>query len=149
MVLAFAGQMPARTKQGVEARDYLLGLKDYIGLAEAERIKFLQSPEGVKQYGDPAKPAAKIKLFEALLPYAMLFGMEKDWAKQFEHLYKQPPSWYSGTRPFSTAHLASSIGDMSGQASRAFSPPSSSGSSGFSGGGGSGGGGGGGGGGGW
>lgn len=149
IVLIFAGQMPARTKQGVELRDYLLGLKDYIGLAEQERIRFHQSPEGIKQYGDPAKPEAKIKIFETLLPFAMLFGMEKDWAKQFEHLYKQPPEWYSGSRTFSALHLANSVGGIQAQATRAFTAPSSSGSSGFSGGGGSGGGGGGGGGGGW
>lgn len=149
IVLLYAGQMPARTQPGVELRDHLLGLKDYIGLAEQERIRFHQSPEGVKQYGDTSKAPGKVKLFETLLPYAMLFGMEKNWAKQFEHLYKQPPEWYSGSRAFSAAHLANSVNDIQGQATRAFSPPSSSGSSGFSGGGGSGGGGGGGGGGGW
>jgi uncharacterized membrane protein YgcG len=142
----FANAMPARTKTGVTMRDYLLGMKDYMKLAEAERIKYLQSPEGVKQYGEPGASSTKIHLFEALLPYAMLFGIEKDWSKQFEHLYEQPPQWFSSnTGHFSTIHLANSLGSFNSTTASAFTPPSSSGSSGgsFSGGGGGGGGGGG------
>lgn len=150
ITLIVANYMPARTLKGVEARDYLLGLRDYMQLAEADRIKFLQSPQGVKQFGDPTKPSNQVKLFEKLLPYAMLFGIEKDWAKQFEDLYKQPPDWYSGNiGTFNAVYLASSLGNFSGASAASFSAPSSSSSSGFGGGGFSGGGGGGGGGGGW
>lgn len=143
--------MPARTIKGVEVRDCLLGLKEYIKLAEAERLKYLQSPKGVKQYGNPKSTKSKVKLFEKLLPYAMLFGLEKDWAKEFEDIYNQPPDWYQGNyRNFNAAYLASSLNSFSANSTSSFSPPSSSGSSGFSSGGGfSGGGGGGGGGGGW
>jgi len=150
IMMLFSGAMPSRTKLGVNTRDALLGLKDYIKLAEAERLKYLQSPEGVKQYGDPAKSENKLHLFEKLLPYAMLFGLEKDWAKQFASLYTQPPEWFDSYRGgFNSMVLADSLGSFNSTATTAFSPPSSSGSSGFSGGGGSGGGGGGGGGGGW
>lgn len=148
VIVLFARSMPARTAGGVSVRDHLLGLEDYIKLAEAERLRYLQSPGGVRQYGDPSQPKNQLKLFETLLPFAMLFGLEKDWAKQFEHLYTQPPSWYSGSGHFTTLHLADSLGGLQTQSTRAFTPPSSSGSSGFSGGG-AGGGGGGGGGGGW
>lgn len=153
VILIVAGRaMPARSLQGVHARDHLLGLRDYMKLAEADRIKFLQSPEGVKQYGDITKPENKIKLFEKLLPYAMLFGIEKGWAKEFQDLYAQPPDWYHGNwSTFNTVYLANSLGGFSTASGASFTAPSSSGSSGFSGGGGgfSGGGGGGGGGGGW
>ena len=150
IIMAFSGAMPARTKQGAEAKEHLLGLKDYIQLAEKDRIKFLQSPEGVKQYGDPTKPENQVKLFEKLLPYAMLFGLEKQWAKEFESLYTQPPEWYNTYRgTFTPVILADSLGSFNTSTSTAFTAPSSSGSSGFSGGGFSGGGGGGGGGGGW
>jgi hypothetical protein len=149
VTLLFARFMPARSQKGVEMRDYLLGLREYIKLAEADRLKFLQSPEGVKQYGKPDDPPARIKLFEKLLPYAMLFGLEKDWAKQFEGIYDEPPSWYHGNMAsFSTGYLVGSLGDFSAATTTDFAPPASSGSSGFSGGG-AGGGGGGGGGGGW
>lgn len=145
--------MPARTEKGVLVHDYMLGLQNYIKLAEADRLNFGQSPAGAQKIAasgfDPNDPKKQIKLFESLLPFAVLFGLEKQWAKQFESLYKKPPSWYSGdTAAFSAAHLASSVHDFSAAGSTSFSPPSSSGGSGFSGGS-SGGGGGGGGGGGW
>ncbi len=153
IIILVAKIMPARSQRGVEARDYLLGLRDYMKLAEADRLKFLQSPQGAEKLPagvDPKDPKSQVKLFESLLPYAMLFGIEKDWAKQFEHLYTQPPDWYSGNwSTFSAVHLASSLGGFSASSAASFTSPSSSGSSGFGGGGFSGGGGGGGGGGGW
>jgi uncharacterized membrane protein len=91
-----------------------------------------------------------IKLFEDLLPYAILFGLEKEWAKQFKDLYVQPPSWYNGTSgTFNSIYLANSLSSFNNVNAAAFTAPSSSDSSGFGGGGFSGGGGGGGGGGGW
>lgn len=150
ILIIAAPTMPGRSIMGVETRDYLLGLKEYMELAEADRIKFLQSPKGVKQYGDPTKPKNQIKLFEKLLPYAMLFGIEKDWAKQFKDLYTSPPDWYGGNfATFNAVYLASSLSSFSSVSSASFTAPSSSSSSGFGGGGFSGGGGGGGGGGGW
>lgn len=150
IVLVGSGTMPARTQAGVEMRDYLKGLKEYIKLAEVERIKYLQSPEGVKQYGSEKDGKTKIKLFEKLLPYAMLFGLEKEWADEFKDIYQEPPDWYHGNwSTFNTVYLASSLSSFSAVNSTSFAPPGSSSSSGFSGGGFSGGGGGGGGGGGW
>lgn len=153
IMFIFGRIMPARTQSGVQLHDSLLGLKDYIKLAEVDRLKFGQSPEGAQKIAngsfDPGDPKAKIKLFEALLPYAMLFGLEKQWAKQFENIYKNPPDWYHGNwTTFNTAYLASSVGGLSSASATTFSAPSSSSGSGFSGGS-SGGGGGGGGGGGW
>lgn len=143
--------MPARTTLGVERYEYLKGLKEYMKLAEADRLKVLQSPQGaVTEAIDPNDKAQVVKLYEKLLPYAMLLGIEKDWAEQFAKLYTQPPDWYSGnTSSFNAAMFASSLNGFSTAAASSFSPPSSSSSSGFSGGGSSGGGGGGGGGGGW
>ncbi|MBI5906855.1 DUF2207 domain-containing protein [Candidatus Saccharibacteria bacterium] len=154
IVFGFSFVMPARTETGVQVHDDLLGLKDYIKLAEADRLKFLQSPQGAERVSDPAAfspktPSEKIKLFEKLLPYAMLFGLEKDWAKQFKDLYTQPPDWYNGNwTTFNTVYLASSLSGFGSYSSTVFSSPSSSSGNGFSGGG-AGGGGGGGGGGGW
>lgn len=154
VMFGFAFIMPARTQKGVETRDALLGLKDYIKMAEADRLKFGQSVQGAEKIADgsfdPTNSHMQIKLFESLLPYAMLFGLEKSWAEQFKDLYAQPPDWYSGNmHAFSTAYLASSLSDFSAASAVSFSAPSSSSSGGFSGGGFSGGGGGGGGGGGW
>lgn len=151
VVFGFSAIMPARTQSGVEIKDYILGLQEYIKLAEAERLRYLQSPQGAeKRTIDPTDPKQQVKLFEDLLPYAILFGLEKDWATQFIDLYTQPPSWYNGSSgTFNAIYLANSLSSFNSVNAAAFSAPSSSGSSGFGGGGFSGGGGGGGGGGGW
>ncbi len=154
ITMVFAALMPARSEKGVTTRDYLRGLKQYIEIAEKDRIKFLQSPEGAEKIEatgiDPRKPAQKVKLFESLLPYAMLFGLEKQWAKEFENIYNEPPDWYRGNwGTFNVIYLASSLNSFGTASAASFSSPSSSSSSGFGGGGFSGGGGGGGGGGGW
>jgi uncharacterized membrane protein YgcG len=151
ILFAVGKVMPARTTTGVEMLEHLRGLEVYMKMAEKDRIKMLQSPEGVRQFGDPSKHGTQVKLFETLLPYAMLFGIEKQWAKQFESLYAKPPDWYQGNvSAFHAGYLANSLTSFGTATSTTFSAPSSSGSSGYSGGGGfSGGGGGGGGGGGW
>jgi uncharacterized membrane protein len=151
--LIFSRYMPSRSDTGAIVNDHMLGLRDYIKLAEADRLNFLQSPQGAEKIQEaglkPDDPQFKVKLFESLLPYAMLFGLEKNWAKQFEDVYKAAPDWYSGNwAAFNTGYLASSLGGFSNASAASFSAPHSSGSSGF-GGGFSGGGGGGGGGGGW
>ncbi len=139
------------SEKGVAQRGYLQGLKMYMQLAEAERIQQLQSPTGAAHMNiNPTDKKQLVKLYERLLPYAILFGMEKEWVKVFAPLYEQAPEWYGGNwAAFNGAAFASSLNNFSNVSNNAFSPPSSSSSSGFSGGGSSGGGGGGGGGGGW
>jgi len=145
----FASSFAARTQKGVAAKEQILGLKLYLQVAEKDRLEKLQGPDA--QYaanaGEPVKTA---DLFEKLLPYAMVLGVEKQWAGQFAGLYTSPPSWYSGNwAAFNSYYLVTSLSDGIGSAvNTAFSAPRSSGSSGF-GGGFAGGGGGGGGGGGW
>jgi len=139
----------ARTAKGVEAKEHIQGLKMYMQFAEADRIRMLQSPNARYAEHGPG-PARTVDLFEKLLPYAIVLGVENEWAKQFEDIYRTPPDWYSGNwTTFNVLYLTSTLsGGMSDTVNSVFSSPSSSGSSGFSGGG-AGGGGGGGGGGGW
>ncbi|HVQ44860.1 MAG TPA: DUF2207 domain-containing protein [Candidatus Saccharimonadia bacterium] len=144
IIAIFSQIMPARTATGVERREYLLGLKMFISVAEAERIKALQAPHGkLTEKIDVTDTTTLVKLYEKLLPYAMLFGLEKDWARQFAALYSQPPDWYGGASSFNAVYFASSLAGFSSAASASFTAPSSSGSGGFAGGGGGGGGGGG------
>lgn len=147
IVSIFGALMPARTPKGVALRHHLRGLREFIRLAEVDRLKYLQSPEGVKQYGALNDSKAPLHLFEKLLPYAVLFGLEKEWGEQFAHLYNEPPSWYSGNyTAFSSGAFVGSIHSFNSAVSTSFAPPSSGGGSGgggFSGGGGGGGGGGG------
>ncbi|HEV7454237.1 MAG TPA: DUF2207 domain-containing protein [Candidatus Saccharimonadales bacterium] len=148
IALIFLHFVPARTLKGAHAKEHILGLKLYLKTAEADRIRMLQSPGA--PYIVSTLPERTVELFEKLLPYAMVLGVEKDWAKQFEEIYKTAPDWYSGNwTTFNAVYLASSISDnLSASVNTAFGAPSNSGGSGFSGGS-AGGGGGGGGGGGW
>lgn len=129
------------TETGAKLRDHLAGLELYIRLAEADRLQMLQSPSGAE------KTENVVKIYEKLLPYAVLFGLEKDWAEVLGTYYVDAaPDYYSGSGAFNAAVFASSIGSMSSSAAASFSGSSSSSSSSGGGGGGSSGGGGGGGG---
>jgi uncharacterized membrane protein YgcG len=141
------------TEKGAELRDYLLGLKLYIDVAETDRIAMLQSPEGAEKVGtvDENNPGQLVKLYERVLPYAVLFGVEKEWLKQLGAYYdtsNSQPDWYAGNSAFNAIVFASALGSFSDQ-STSYGSSSSSSSGGSDGGGFSGGGGGGGGGGGW
>ena len=137
LCLIFAAIMPARTQQGLDSKEYLEGLKLYIGTAEKDRFEYLQSVKGAERVTIAAGDnVTKVKLFEDLLPYAMLFKMEKSWAKQFDGIYSQPPDWYNGNwATFNMVYLASSLGSFNTAASTSFAAPSSSSGSGFGGGG--------------
>lgn len=140
------------TDAGLAVRRYLAGLKLYISVAEKERLAMLQSPEGAeKTQMTAAEPRQLVKLYERVLPYAVLFGQEKEWNKQLGEYYQQSstdPDWYSGHAAFNAAMFASAMNDFS-TTTNSYAASTSSSSSGSSGGGTSGGGGGGGGGGGW
>jgi uncharacterized membrane protein YgcG len=147
----------ALTRKGADARDHLRGLRDYIRLAEADRIRVLQSP-GTAERIDVTDRSAVVKLYENLLPFAMIWGLEKEWIGQLAREYEVTvqPDWYSGTSQLAgLAVFTSAIGSAHFATSTSSSSDSSGGSSGSSssggsdGGGSAGGGDGGGGGGGW
>ena len=138
------------TDEGLALRRYLAGLKLYIGVAETERLQMLQSPEGAEKVKvDATDEKQLVKLYERVLPYAVLFGQEKEWSKQLGRYYEQvgeQPDWYSGQGAFNAAAFAAGMNSLSSVASSASDYSSTSGGStggGFSGGGGGGGGGGG------
>ena len=137
--------------RGAELRDHLEGLRLYIRVAERDRIRILQSPEGAERAPvDTSDTGLMLTLYERVLPYAVLFDEEKQWAKTLGEYYdEQPPEWYSGSNAFSAGVFAAGISSVSSFTSASYSGTSSSSSSGSSGGGSSGGGGGGGGGGSW
>lgn len=149
VVFITALAMPARTAAGVDAKDKALGLKLYMETAEKDRLTMLQAPDA-RYAANKSEPKKTVDLFEKLLPYAIIYGVEKQWAAEFKDIYKTQPAWYGGTPGnFSSVYLASALtGSMGSSMNSAFASPTSSGGSGF-GGGSAGGGGGGGGGGGW
>lgn len=146
IVLIFACLMQKRPQKGVDAKDALEGLKMYMNTAEKERLKMLQSvkaPYAEQSVG----PEKTVELFEKLLPFAIVLGVEKSWAKQFESIYATPPDWYSGNwTAFNTGYLVGSLNESMIAMNTSFATPGSSGAGGgggFAGGGGGGGGGGG------
>lgn len=123
-----------RTKKGYEALDHLKGFKDFLRVTDSQRFIFHNAP------------GINADQFMEYLPYAIAFGVEKEWAKTFEKITIPNPSWYDGGNSvgtFNSVALTQSLGGFS----TAFA--SASGSSASSGGGSSGGGSGGGGGGSW
>ncbi|MBI4139110.1 DUF2207 domain-containing protein [Candidatus Uhrbacteria bacterium] len=140
IVAVFGWFMPRRNQKGAKLLAAIKGFKWFLSVTEKDRMDFHNAPERTPEE------------FQALLPYAIVFGVEKKWAEQFASLHVPPPDWAEGAlSSMGAAAFASELGHLHSDAtSSAYAAPSSSGSggSGFSGGG-SGGGGGGGGGGSW
>ena len=131
-----ARRMPARTAKGTAMLRRIRGFRRVIATAETHMSRW----------------AEEENVFTRYLPYAIVFGLTKKWAKAFEDMGLRPDtsSWYVGPRPFTAVAFADSIDGFAVTTGGTLaSTPASSGSSGFGGGGFSGGGGGGGGGGSW
>ena len=143
------------SEEGLRAARELEGLKLYITMAEADRLKFLQSVKGADTSSEGI-----VKLYEKLLPWAALFGAEESWLKELNKYYQTAnydPTWCSSpslldVAVFSavTRSISTNVSSMSSYSSGSSGSGGGS-SGGFGGGGGgfSGGGGGGGGGGRW
>lgn len=150
VVFFIVAYLPILSKDGYEMRNYFEGLKIFIKTAEKDRLAFAQSLENSERFKTEFG-GSRIKLFEKLLPWAALFGLEKTWAKVLELEMAETdysPDWYYGVSAFNYATFANSISSVS-SAINSYSAPVSSSGSGTGGGGFSGGGAGGGGGGGW
>ena len=136
-LLVAAGHMPSRTAKGTAMLSRVRGFRRLFDEGEEDtRARFAEQHDIFSQY----------------LPYAIVFGCTKKWARAFEGIaaVELGTGWYSGSQPFNALYLASAVDHFGTAATGTMyaSMPSSSGSSGFSGGF-SGGGGGGGGGGSW
>lgn len=142
-IVLLANHLKRLTAKGKKLIDHIRGLDEYISLAEAERLRFHQSPDGARrQRINPDNKEEVLRLYERLLPYAVILGHEKHWYNVIGRYYeevRQSPAWYAGAGGFNASQFSSSMNSLSNTAT-------STTSSGFSGGGGSGGGGGGGGG---
>lgn len=141
------------TESGAEKRDYIKGMRVYLKLAEEERFRMLQSPDGALRV-DVGDTTQVVKLYEKLLPYAILWGVEEEWAKELAVKYDQgAPDWYAGSQGFNPIVFSAAMHSFSASTVTAATPAytssgggssfGGSGGGGFSGGGGGGGGGGG------
>ena len=128
--------MGAPTPIGQKRSAEIAGLKQYLTLAEKDRMNMQGAPEMSPQH------------FETLLPYAVALGVEKPWSRTFDAWLATAlatgtaayvgPSWYHGA-DFSSGKIGSSLGNMANSLSTSFTaslPTPKSSSSGFSSGGG-------------
>ncbi len=127
VIAGFGIIMPARTNRGTRVLERLLGFEEFLRRVESDRFeRVIRTPE----------------MFETFLPYAMAFGVEKNWASAFAEIYRSAPEWYRGRdfRGFHTSSFSNRLSRMSSVTGAAMTtaPRSSSGSSGFGGGGGGG-----------
>lgn len=79
----FAPSLTYPTKYNIEITGKLLGLRNFIKMAELERLNMLIH-DNPQYYYD-------------VLPYAYVFNLTDVWAKQFETLNIPQPNWYTGS----------------------------------------------------
>lgn len=99
-IFAFIKYEARLNKEGNILKEDWLGFKLYLETAERYRMQNLTSD-----------------LFEKYLSYAIIFGVEKKWAKAFDSFNMQPPEWYHGY--YSSVAFGGSIAGSS-----SFSPSS-------------------------
>lgn len=125
--------MGAPTPLGRRMMDEIAGLKQYLTLAERDRMNM----QGV--------PIMSPQHFETLLPYAVALGVEKPWAQAFDRWLAEARStqialdshsfeWHQGTS-FRSTDIGSRVGNIGASLAGTFSaslPVPKSSSSGFS-----------------
>ncbi|NLV72728.1 MAG: DUF2207 domain-containing protein [Actinobacteria bacterium] len=77
IVWAFAFRMPQRTPKGAQEQRKWEAFRNY--LRDLTRFQDMESAE---------------RSFEKYLPYAVAFGVEREWVKRFEGLTVSSPDWY-------------------------------------------------------
>jgi len=130
--------LQAPSVEGRKVMDQIEGFREYLGVAEEDRLNALNPPDKTPE------------LFERFLPYAIALDVENAWAKRFAGVLAAAGAaaattgWYAGSDGWSNdpvgfaSHLS---GDLNQTISSASTAPGSSDSSDSGGGGGSGGGG--------
>jgi uncharacterized membrane protein len=124
IVIIIGKQLTATSIKGARTRVQIQGFQEFMNRVDADRLKRMPPDT-----------------FEKFLPYAMALGVEHRWAKAFEGIVQNPPTWYQSSdgHMFSTFYFVNSLGSMATTASSTFvsAPRASSSGSGWSGGGGS------------
>jgi uncharacterized membrane protein YgcG len=122
IIFLFGRQLTATSMKGARTRVQIQGFQEFMNRVDKDRLKRMPP-----------------NTFEKFLPYAMALGVEHRWARNFEGIVQNPPSWYQGASPglFNSIFFVNAIGSMTQQTSGAFvsAPRASSSSSGWSGGG--------------
>ena len=126
--LILVSVMDKRTPLGTDYLGRILGLKNFIDVAEKDKLEMLVQD-------DP-------EYFYKILPYAYVLNVSDVWSKKFETIAIPQPSWYSSTTPgyFNSFLFMNSMNHTLGTMNRAMTsaPRSKGGGGGFGGGGGGG-----------
>ncbi|MFP3593257.1 DUF2207 domain-containing protein [Chryseobacterium sp. SIMBA_038] len=140
MIYQYVIKRPSEEK--LRQKSLIEGFKMYMGAAENEQLKFHNPPQMTPQ------------VFETLLPFAMVLGVDQIWGEKFDAMVKNMANgteyvhaWYVGSSinhlSFGNTLNSSLTNSIRSAATQPSSSSSGSGGGGFSGGGGGGGGGGG------
>lgn len=116
LVLGRVSTVAPLSDRGKALNDQLLGLKMYLELAEEDRLRMLQSPEGAERVSvpriDPADRTQMLKLYEDLLPWAIVWGVEDRWSEVIRITAEQarvPVSWITSDDQLSSWQIRSTI----------------------------------------
>ena len=121
VIFLFSRIMTAKSLKGVRTRVEIQGFQEFMNRVDADRLKRMPPDT-----------------FEKYLPYAMALGVEHRWAKAFQGIVQNPPTWYEGAGygpNFNTWIFMHDLSAMTADTTSAFvsTPRASSDSSGFSG----------------
>ncbi len=75
------------TRFGRQTRDHLTGLHRFVTMAEAGRISWLQNAVDAPRITSREDNETLVKLYEPLLPYAIIFGVDLTWQQLLGSLY--------------------------------------------------------------
>jgi uncharacterized membrane protein len=126
IVFLFGRDLTATTLRGSRTKIQILGFREFMERVDADRLKRMPP-----------------NTFEKYLAYAMALGVEQHWAKAFEGIVQDPPTWYEGPSGFYPGYLntwafTQSLNNMVRTTGEAFvaAPAARSSSTGYGGGGG-------------
>ena len=100
------------TSTGKALRDHLAGLHRFVTMAEADRIAWMQNAVDAPRVAG-AHDGSLITLYEPLLPYAIVFGVENTWRQALGDLYDLAPKRPQGSVDAPALALALSWSDAS------------------------------------
>ena len=109
--LVGVGGVKKLSDKGAAWNDYLLGMKMYLQLAEQDRLRVLQSPTGAERI-DVGDGKQLVKLYEKLLPWAVIWGIEDQWSKVLEielQRTNSTPDFWVGQTAFSSVIFSSMV----------------------------------------
>ena len=80
IIIIIGRQLTATSLKGARTRVQIQGFQEFMNRVDADRLKRMPPDT-----------------FEKFLPYAMALGVEHHWAKAFEGIIQNPPTWYQSS----------------------------------------------------